>query len=135
MDFTRMTMSERPTLISAAVLGLLAVILGAFGSHGLKLHVSLAELEIWRTAVLYQMVHALALLATAFLPDSRWIRISRWGFLFGALFFSGSLYLLSLRSILPVPGGILGPVTPMGGLMFCAGWIGLLGHALRRSDT
>lgn len=109
-----------PLVRLAAVLGFLAVALGAFGAHALKETLSAnATTEIWNKAVLYHFVHTLAILALAALPEvSRW---SAWLFLAGIIIFSGSLYLLALTNI-----RWLGAITPIGGLCFLAGWLVLL---------
>jgi uncharacterized membrane protein YgdD (TMEM256/DUF423 family) len=109
------------------------VALGAFGAHALSAVLSDRSLETWRTAVDYQMIHALALIAVYLIwshgsPDiaqaNRWTRVglklAGWGFLIGVLLFSGSLYALSLGA-----GALFGPVTPVGGLSFLIGWTGL----------
>lgn len=116
-------------IIIASVFGILAVILGAFGAHGLKKIIGPAELDIWNTAVQYQFYHTLALLflATFSRFKSRSINTASWFFTFGILFFSGSLYLLAVKDILNITQvSFIGPVTPVGGLLFILGWISLL---------
>ena len=116
-------------IIFASVFGILAVILGAFGAHGLKELVSAEELETWQTAVQYHFYHTLALLflATFSRFKSNAINAASWFFTFGILFFSGSLYLLSVKTILNINiVSLLGPLTPVGGLLFILGWISLL---------
>jgi uncharacterized membrane protein YgdD (TMEM256/DUF423 family) len=97
----------------AAALGFLGVALGAFGAH--KLHdvlVANNKLTVWQTAVFYQLVHAVAALwAAERNPTVAWLWIA------GIVLFSGSLYALSLVHL-----KWLGPVTPLGGLLFLAGW-------------
>ncbi len=100
----------------AAVLGLLAVALGAFGAHPLKnMGISEKELAIWQTAVLYHLVHAVAALWAA---DRR--QVVTWIWAAGVLLFSGSLYLLVLTDY-----SKLAFLTPLGGGLFLVGW-GLL---------
>ncbi|WP_411273693.1 DUF423 domain-containing protein [Daejeonella sp.] len=116
-------------IIFASVFGILAVILGAFGAHSLKKLINADELNTWSTAVQYQFYHTLALLflATFSRFRSKAINAASWFFTFGILFFSGSLYLLSAKSILNITSvGLLGPLTPIGGLFFILGWISLL---------
>ncbi len=116
-------------IIIASVFGILAVILGAFGAHGLRKLVGPAELDIWNTAVQYQFYHTLALLflATFSRFKSRAINAASWFFTFGILFFSGSLYVLAAKDILNITQvSFIGPVTPVGGLLFILGWISLL---------
>jgi uncharacterized membrane protein YgdD (TMEM256/DUF423 family) len=105
----------------AAVNGLLAVGLGAFGAHALKSHLDDYAQGVYSTAVQYHFYHALALLGVGLLtlwhPQSSLLRTSGFSFLFGTLVFSGSLYLLSLSGI-----RWLGAITPIGGLAFMVGW-------------
>jgi len=101
----------------AAVTGFLGVVLGAFGAHGLETRLEAADrLATWETAVFYHLVHALALLAlgrTERGPEP----VVRWSLLLGIVLFSGSLYVLCLTGI-----GMLGAVTPFGGVAFLLGW-------------
>jgi uncharacterized membrane protein YgdD (TMEM256/DUF423 family) len=105
----------------AGTLGFLGVVLGAFGAHGLKERVSPAMLEVWKTGVLYHLVHAVALLALA-LGAQRLARPRAVATLWtaGVVIFSGSLYALALSGV-----GTLGAITPLGGLLFIAGWVTL----------
>lgn len=113
-----------------AVLGATAVIIGAFGAHGLKPHLSAYQLDIFEKGVQYQFVHTLALFGTALLLGrSTADRMLRWSanlFIAGIFFFSGSLYLLACRDVIPMPVAWVGPVTPLGGLCFIGGWVALL---------
>ncbi len=103
-----------PTLFYAAILGGSAVALGAFGAHALKNTLEPKYLEIFETAVRYQMYHALALLA---LGLARWKGRSSLWLLVGTLVFSGSLYLLAFTRV-----DILGAITPIGGILQIIGW-------------
>src|SRR5258705_12538798 len=100
----------------AAVLCFLAVALGAFGAHSLRSTLEArGMLYFWNKAVFYQFIHAIALLVPALYGT-----INRGAcllLLIGILLFSGSLYLLALKSL-----RWLGPITPVGGLCFLAGW-------------
>lgn len=104
----------------AAALGLLAVVLGAFGAHGLK-H-TLAEngtVAIWEKAVFYHFIHAVMLFVLARMkpfPTVPW-----WSFFTGIVIFSGSLYALALTNVL-----WLGAITPIGGVAFVVGWTCLM---------
>ena len=101
---------------AAAALCFLAVALGAFGAHALEGTLQAnATTEVWKTAVLYHFVHALALLVLAVLPTAS--RAASNFFVAGIVIFSGSLYLLALTNI-----KWLGAITPLGGLCFLAGW-------------
>ncbi|MAD58410.1 MAG: hypothetical protein CMK44_07560 [Porticoccus sp.] len=108
-----------------ALLGFFAVALGAFGAHALKNSASPEMLNIWQTAVHYQMFHVLALLSVILLERldanvrMQW-SIVGWLFVMGCVIFSGSLYLLVITEI-----QLFGAITPIGGSLFLAGWIGL----------
>ncbi|MBS1581861.1 MAG: DUF423 domain-containing protein [Bacteroidetes bacterium] len=126
------------TLAWAAGILLLAVALGAFGAHGIELRVDAQAYHNWTTAAQYQFFHGLALLALAALDArlaSRTISLVRILFVLGVICFCGSLYLLSTREILGTQGltRVLGPITPLGGLLFMAGWTVLLIGAVRKS--
>lgn len=104
----------------AAALCFLAVALGAFGAHALKGTLQTnATTEVWKTAVLYHFVHAIALLVLATLSAAS--RVASSLFVAGIIIFSGSLYLLALTNI-----SRLGAITPLGGLCFLAGWVCLV---------
>ncbi len=116
-------MMKKTLAAFAGISGFLAVALGAFGAHGLRQQVSPAMLDVWQTAVLYQMFHSLALIAVVLVwltRDSKSLQFSAIFFSLGILLFSGSLYALVLTGI-----SQLGAITPLGGLMFLAGWIAL----------
>ncbi|MDN5284775.1 MAG: hypothetical protein JWR38_1049 [Mucilaginibacter sp.] len=125
---------NKQIIITASVFGMLAVITGAFGAHGLKAVLPASQLEVWHTAVQYNFYHVFALLflSTFARFKNRLITVSYYFFTFGIVFFSGSLYLLSCRSILGWNWLIaLGPITPLGGLLFILGWLTLALAALR----
>lgn len=116
---------KKPIII-AGILALLAVILGAFGAHGLKGHISDQNLEAFKTGQEYQFLHSLAILiifAIHSLFPVKQFRYAVYFFLTGIFLFSGSLYLLSTRELTGLPVGLLGPVTPLGGLCFITGWL------------
>ena len=109
----------------AAALCFLAVALGAFGAHGLRATLQANEMvSVWEKAVLYHFLHALALLILALHGVSS--RAPWFLFLAGIILFSGSLYLLALTNL-----RWLGPITPLGGLCFLAGWAWLVVSAMR----
>ncbi|WP_183568194.1 DUF423 domain-containing protein [Mucilaginibacter sp. SP1R1] len=125
---------NKQIIITASVFGMLAVITGAFGAHGLKALLPASQLEVWHTAVQYNFYHVFALLflSTFARFKNKLITASYYLFTFGIVFFSGSLYLLSCRSILGWDWLIaLGPITPLGGLLFILGWLMLALAALR----
>lgn len=125
------TAMDRTFLLIGSVLGFLGVAFGAFGAHALKSHLSPEMLAVFETGVRYQMYHAFAILIVAAaignLGASHLLAWSGWFFLAGTIFFSGSLYALTLTGI-----GVLGAVTPIGGLLFLLGWASLAVFALAR---
>ena len=113
-----------------ALFAFLGVALGAFGAHALRTRITPRDLEIFDVAVRYQLTHAMALLITGLilwwrgLDVSRLLVITPWLFTAGIILFSGSLYALVLTG-----KRWLGAVTPLGGVLFLAGWL-LLAVAL-----
>ena len=111
---------DRTFLLLGAVLGFLAVGLGAFGAHGLRGRLSPDMLAVFETGVRYHMYHALALILTSLLMARMggWlVNAAGWCFVGGILLFSGSLYALAISGVT-----MLGAITPIGGLAFLAGW-------------
>lgn len=124
-------MSAKLWLALGALYGFLGVALGAFGAHGLRARLTPDLLAVWKTAVEYQFYHALALLLVGLLarqmPSSGALsHVAGLCFALGILVFSGSLYALALSGV-----RVLGAVTPLGGVLFLAGWLCLLLAALR----
>ncbi len=124
-------MTVRTLIVLGAGFSGLAVVLGAFGAHGLEARLSERALATWHTGVQYHFIHALALLLLAAL----WVHVSPgWGlaagiaFVLGILLFSGSLYGLALGA-----PRILGAIAPIGGTLFILGWLALLVAALRNA--
>ncbi len=100
------------------------IAIGAFGAHSLKEIVDTASLNTFEVGVRYQMYHALALVILGYVPSPLKLkRIVFWLFIVGILFFSGSIYLLSLNAVLPFEATRIGFITPIGGLLFIIGWI------------
>jgi uncharacterized membrane protein YgdD (TMEM256/DUF423 family) len=114
---------ERVFFVAGALSAFVGVAAGAFGAHGLKGRLDADMLATFEVAVRYQMYHALALLAAAWV-HSRWpggaAAASGWLFVAGTVVFSGSLYALSLSGV-----RWLGAITPFGGVAFLAGWLAL----------
>lgn len=111
-----------------AILGALGVGIGAFGAHGLKPYLDAAQTETFKTATLYHFIHIVAMLSIAMNSTrSKVNNLSFYLFLAGVVCFSGSLYILSTRHLY---GGdtwnFVGPITPIGGLLFIFGWLNLL---------
>jgi uncharacterized membrane protein YgdD (TMEM256/DUF423 family) len=114
-------MDARKTLAIAGALIALATVLGAFGAHALKAHLSQDKLLVYETAVRYHFIHALGLLAIGVLLRSLDGELLRWSatlVLAGIILFSGSLYWLTFGA-----PRVVGIVTPIGGLALIAGWI------------
>jgi uncharacterized membrane protein YgdD (TMEM256/DUF423 family) len=114
-------MDARKTLAVAGALMALATVLGAFGAHALKAHLSVDKLQVYETAVRYHFLNALGLLAIGVLLRSMDGELLRWSavlVLTGVILFSGSLYLLTFGA-----PRFLGIITPLGGLFLIAGWI------------
>jgi uncharacterized membrane protein YgdD (TMEM256/DUF423 family) len=113
-------MSNASALRTAALLGALAVLLGAFGAHGLKdLLARNNTAVIWEKAVFYHFVHALMLFVLAGRTP---LHLGPWlSFLLGIMIFSGSLYLLAVTNL-----KWLGAITPFGGISFILGWAWLV---------
>jgi uncharacterized membrane protein YgdD (TMEM256/DUF423 family) len=114
-------MDARKTLAIAGALIALATVLGAFGAHALKAHLSQDKMLVYETAVRYHFIHALGLLAIGVLLRSLDGELLRWSaalVLIGIILFSGSLYWLTFGA-----PRVVGVVTPIGGLALIAGWI------------
>ena len=106
----------------AAALGLLAVVLGAFGAHALKSRIDADLMVVYQTGVQYHLVHALGIIIIGvlihMLPAAKWLPAAGWTMTAGVVIFSGSLYLLSITGI-----RLLGAVTPIGGIALLAAWL------------
>jgi len=121
-------------ILTASFFGALAVLLGAFGAHGLKELIDAPSLSIWQKGVEYQFYHTFALLylSTFARYRNKLINIAYFCFTFGILLFSGSLYLLATRSITHLAfADVIGPITPIGGLLLVLGWIMLFFAAFK----
>ncbi len=124
---------NKKIILTAALLGMIAVIFGAFGAHTLKNELTANELSTWDKGVTYQFYHTIALLylSTFARYKNNLINIAYFCFLGGILFFSGSLYLLATRSLTGIDFSQLGIITPIGGLLFILGWLMLFLAALK----
>lgn len=121
---------------SAALLGALAVMLGAFAAHGLKKIYTTDNLQVFETAVRYQFYHVFALLAAGILYAPSGGKLLLWAgrfFIAGVTIFSGSLYLLCYIKYRELPFSIIGAITPIGGICFVAGWLLLFAAVLKRN--
>lgn len=121
-------------ILTASFFGAIAVLLGAFGAHSLKNLIDAPSLAIWQKGIEYQFYHTFALLylSTFARYRNKLINIAYFCFTFGIILFSGSLYLLATRSILNLNfTEFIGPITPIGGLLFVLGWIMLFFAAFK----
>lgn len=105
---------------------MLAVMLGAFASHGLEGHLTPEQIDTFQIGVRYQFYHTFVILIIGVLLYFRKTKLmvtAGWLFVAGIVLFSGSLYLLAVREWLNLPVSWLGPITPIGGVFFILGWI------------
>ena len=125
---------NRRIILTASFFGAVAVILGAFGAHSLKNVLSADQLARWTKGIEYQFYHTFALLflSTFGRFRTKLVDFAYYSFTVGILFFSGSLYLLATRGILNLNWvNVIGPITPLGGLLLVTGWIFLFFAALK----
>lgn len=118
-------------IVAGGISGALAVILGAFGAHALRDQLSADQLRVFHTGVEYQFYHSFAILIAGILygqAQTKWFRFAAYGFIAGILLFSGSLYIMTLTTMTGI-----GIITPLGGLLFVAGWLCLVGGTLSGS--
>jgi uncharacterized membrane protein YgdD (TMEM256/DUF423 family) len=117
--------------VAGAILLALAVMLGAFGAHGLRDRLDAYSMSVYEKAVFYHFIHALGLLIVSFLPKTGTFSESATGWvcgllLAGVVIFSGSLYLLAVTG-----NRMLGAITPIGGVSFIAAWLALAWFVMR----
>ncbi len=126
-----MTQGAARLLAVGALLAGLGVALGALGAHALASRLSPYELAIFETGARYQLIHGVAVVVCALVADRLpQARLAGWLLALGVLLFSGSLYGLALTHL-----RALGPVTPLGGVSFIAGWLVLAVSALRAARS
>ncbi|MDF4220578.1 DUF423 domain-containing protein [Maribacter sp. M208] len=125
---------KKTILGTACLLGMLAVILGAFGAHGLKNLVDAQSVTTFETGVRYQMYHAFFLFVLGLLPNE-YIKSRKSIYIctvIGVVLFSFSIYILSLNSLMSFDFKVIGIITPIGGLFLIAAWL-LMGYGILRS--
>lgn len=131
-------MKQKNILLLGIVMAATAVILGAFGAHGLKKIVTPEQLEVFKTGVQYQFYHALGMIIAALIGqqiEHNLINRAAWLFFFGIIAFSGSLYAMTLLNALNTEGvKWIGAITPVGGLLFILGWI-ILGLGVSKNQN
>jgi uncharacterized membrane protein YgdD (TMEM256/DUF423 family) len=115
---------DKKIISTGAILGMIAIILGAFGAHALKKVLSIEALSTFETGVKYQMYHALFLVLIGTLNELslKAKKIIYNLVVFGVLFFSGSIYLLATNSLTSFDFKVIGFITPIGGLLLILGW-------------
>jgi uncharacterized membrane protein YgdD (TMEM256/DUF423 family) len=121
-------MNNKKYVIIAALSMAIAIAFGALGAHALKKIFSLTALESWKTAVFYQIVHSLAVFII--LISEKVFNFSKINLVLnlmisGFIAFSGSIYLLSFNSLWQIDwlGSLIGPITPIGGLLMLSSWV------------
>ena len=122
---------EKKILLAACTLGFLAIIFGAFGAHALKKILTVEQLNSFETGVKYQMYHALFLL---FIGATQILTLKEKTIIFyltltGVFFFSGSIYVLTTNGLTGIKSKLIGPITPIGGLLLILSW-GYLFYAI-----
>ena len=127
---------DRKVLSTGAILGMIAIILGAFGAHALKKILSIEQLATFETGVRYQMYHALFLLFIGLIKNMQKKKKKAIYFLvlFGVILFSGSIYLLATNNLTPFDFKIIGFVTPIGGLLLIMAWMVLLLNIMNKKS-
>lgn len=116
-------------LVTVGILGLISIILGAFGSHLLNGKISEVNMSIYQTGLLFQIYHTLALLAITFMNryvSRSYINIIYYFFTVGVALFSGSLYVISTSEVTNIIIGFMGFLTPLGGISLALGWATLI---------
>ncbi|NGX82743.1 DUF423 domain-containing protein [Aequorivita sp. KMM 9714] len=120
-----MTVFDKNVAATASIILAITIGIGAFGAHSLKEVLNSSSLITFEVGVRYQMYHGLAILflgLVPLIPQPLKKRIF-WLFITGIIFFSGSIYLLSMNEILSFDTSVIGFITPIGGLLFMVGWI------------
>ena len=122
-----MKVFDRNMVAIGAFMAAVTIAIGAFGAHGLKELIDTSSLATFEVGVRYQMYHALAILILGFAPSisEKVKKVVFWFFIIGILFFSGSIYMLSLNTVLSFDATKIGFITPIGGLFFIIGWLRL----------
>ena len=133
---TNKSKMNKKLISTAAILGMIAIILGAFGAHALKKVLTLEELSTFETGVKYQMYHALFLLFIGLVTElsQKTKRTIYYLVVFGISFFSGSIYLLATKSSTGIDFKSIGFLTPIGGLLLILAWGVLLITILKKKS-
>lgn len=128
---------DRKIIMIAAIFGVIAIILGAFGAHALKKVLDVNQLVSFETGVRYQMYHALFLLFIGVYQGitEKTKRIIFSLVIFGVLFFSGSIYLLTTRNITSIDISAFALITPVGGILLIIAWMFLFTKILAKKNN
>ncbi len=120
-------MMNKKIISTAAIIGAIAIIFGAFGAHALKKVLNVEQLATFETGVKYQMYHALFLLfvGTSVLVSEKAKKVIYYLVDFGLLLFSGSIYLLATNELTSFDFKVIGFVTPIGGFLLIVAWLWL----------
>lgn len=124
---------NKTILVTASALGLISIILGAFGAHALKELITVEAQKTFETGVRYQMYHAIFLLfigSSSFINERR-KRIIYFLTIVGILFFSGSIYGLATNELSAFNFKTIGFITPIGGLFLIIAWVLLFFNFLK----
>jgi uncharacterized membrane protein YgdD (TMEM256/DUF423 family) len=127
---------DKKIISTGAILGMLAIILGAFGAHALKKILAIEQLSTFETGVKYQMYHALFLLFIGLSSlNQKTKKTIYYLVVLGIIFFSGSIYLLATNGhFIPFDFKVIGFITPIGGLLLISSWGVLLANYLRKKS-
>ncbi|MFV5703861.1 DUF423 domain-containing protein [Flavobacterium sp. XS2P12] len=127
---------DKKIISTAAIFGMIAIILGAFGAHALKKVLSLEQLSTFETGVRYQMYHAIFLLFIGLTNDlsQKAKKTIYFLVLFGVILFSGSIYLLATNGLTSFDFKVIGFVTPIGGLLLILAWGVLLLNIINKKS-
>lgn len=127
---------DKKIISTGAILGMLAIILGAFGAHALKKILAIEQLSTFETGVKYQMYHALFLLFIGLSNlNQKTKKTIYYLVVLGIIFFSGSIYLLATNGhLIPFDFKVIGFITPIGGLLLISSWGVLLANYLRKKS-
>jgi uncharacterized membrane protein YgdD (TMEM256/DUF423 family) len=128
-------MNKRIVIIGATLF-VLAIALGAFGAHGLREYLNTKQLKTFEVGVRYQFYQAIAFLILGFNADKIKFNLKSIStiLLIGTIFFSGSIYMLSIAEILNISEKIIGPITPIGGLIMIIAWILFIVKLVKAKD-
>jgi uncharacterized membrane protein YgdD (TMEM256/DUF423 family) len=125
VDFKQIKKMDKKIILGGLFLGIISIILGAFGAHALKKILTIAQLASFEIGVRYMMYHGLFLLfvGTFQLITAKQKKLVFYLSITGIIFFSGSIFLLSLGNIIGINLKFIGPITPLGGLLLIGSWI------------